>query len=438
MKTVTFECAPVRRLSGLVSVPGDKSISHRAIMLGAIAQGVTSIRGFLEGEDALATLEAFRLMGVTIERPRAAEVSVNGVGIDGLMAPRKEIYLGNSGTAMRLMTGLLCGQSFDCVLSGDESLSKRPMTRIAVPLERMGARIKTNDNGTPPIRIQGVEKSLKAIDYCTPMASAQVKSAVLLAGLRAAGRVRVTEPAPTRDHTERMLRGFGYAVEQEGLTVSLCGGGTLQAQDIDVPGDFSSAAFLIVAASLAQQCVLTIEAVGVNPTRTGALDILRLMGADITLSNQRLRGGEPVADIIVKSAQLRGIDVPENLVPLAIDEFPILCVAAACASGPTRVVGAQELRVKESDRIEATANGLRALGVRVETFADGLLIHPSPFRGGRVDSLGDHRIAMAFAVASARAQETITVLNCNNVQTSFPNFVEKMNACGFQMGSTDA
>lgn len=399
-------------------------------MLGAIAEGTTHVQGFLEGQDALATLAAFRAMGVDITGPDDGDLRIVGVGLHGLRAPPKPIDLGNSGTAMRLMTGLLAGQSFASVLCGDESLSNRPMTRVAEPLADMGAVITTDDGGTPPVRISARHEPLRGIDYKTPMASAQVKSALLLAGLYSDGEVRVTEPAPTRDHTERMLRGFGYTVHSQDLSVQLSGGGRLSGQSIRVPGDFSSAAFFIVGALLAHEAELTIERVGLNPTRTGALEILRLMGAKIDLLNQRQEGGEPLADIRVCSSALSGIDVPAELVPLAIDEFPVLCVAAACAQGETRIQGAGELRVKESDRIETTAAGLRSLGIEVDTQPDGLTVKPGQLQGGQVDSHGDHRIAMAFAIASVRANAKISIQNCANVQTSFPNFVELAKHCG--------
>ena len=419
----TFVVTPGGRLTGRVRVPGDKSMSHRSIMLGSLAEGVTQVEGFLEGEDALATLQAFRDMGVVIEGPHNGQVTIHGVGLHGLKAPGKALYMGNSGTSMRLLTGLLAGQAFDVELTGDASLSKRPMERVASPLRDMGAQISTGNEGRPPVRIRGGQP-LKGIHYDLPMASAQVKSAVLLGGLYAEGETSVTEPAPTRDHTERMLGGFGYDVRRDGATSALTGGGTLTACKLEVPADISSAAFFLVGASIAEGSELTLPHVGINPTRTGVIDILKLMGADIRLENQRDAGGEPVADIVVKSAPLKGIEIPEELVPLAIDEFPAIFIAAACAEGETVLRGAEELRVKESDRIQVMADGLAALGVDHQVFEDGIRISGGPFGGGEIQSHGDHRIAMSFAMASLRASGPITINDCANVATSFPGFAQ--------------
>lgn len=413
---------PGGRLSGRVRVPGDKSISHRSIMLGSLAEGTTEVAGFLEGEDALATIQAFRDMGVVIEGPHHGRVTVHGVGLHGLKQAPGPIYLGNSGTSMRLLSGLLAAQPFDSVLTGDASLSKRPMNRVAKPLREMGAVIETAPEGRPPLTIRGGQK-LTGMHYDMPMASAQVKSCLLLAGLYAAGETSVTEPAPTRDHTERMLRGFGYPVDVEGSTAKVESGHKLSATSIEVPADISSAAFFLVAASIAEGSEIVLEHVGINPTRTGVIDILKLMGADITLENQREVGGEPVADLRVRSAKLKGIDIPEDLVPLAIDEFPVLFVAAANAEGRTVLRGAEELRVKESDRIQVMADGLLALGVKCEPTPDGIIIDGGPYGGGEVWSHGDHRIAMSFSVASLRASAPIRIHDCANVATSFPNFL---------------
>ncbi|MGH8483226.1 MAG: bifunctional prephenate dehydrogenase/3-phosphoshikimate 1-carboxyvinyltransferase [Pseudomonas sp.] len=417
-----FLANPGGQLSGRIRVPGDKSISHRSIMLGSLAEGTTEVEGFLEGEDALATLQAFRDMGVVIEGPHHGRVTIHGVGLNGLKPPPGPIYLGNSGTSMRLLSGLLAAQPFDTVLTGDASLSKRPMNRVANPLREMGAVIETAAEGRPPMTIRGGHK-LKALTYTLPMASAQVKSCLLLAGLYAEGKTTVTEPAPTRDHTERMLRGFGYSVNVEGPTASLESGGKLTATHIEVPADISSAAFFLVAASIAEGSELVLEHVGINPTRTGVIDILKLMGGDITLENQREVGGEPVADLRVRGAKLKGIEIPEHLVPLAIDEFPVLFVAAACAEGRTVLRGAEELRVKESDRIQVMADGLLTLGVKCEPTPDGIIIDGGSIGGGEVHGHGDHRIAMAFSVASLRATAPIRIHDCANVATSFPNFL---------------
>jgi len=415
---------PVDSVAGVIRVPGDKSISHRALMLGGVAEGTTEVRGFLESEDCLATMRAMRSLGVAVERPGPDEVRVQGVGLHGLAAPTQSLDLGNSGTAMRLMTGLLSGQRFDSELIGDASLMKRPMERAAQPLRQMGARIATH-GGRPPVRIAGGSR-LSGIHYELPVASAQVKSAVLLAGLYARGATTVVEPAVTRDHTERMLLALGAEVDAVRGRVRLQPPRTLRACSLDVPGDFSSAAFFMVAGTIAGGAGLTIEGVGINPTRTGLLDILALMGANLRIVRHRSAGAEPVADIEVRPAQLKGIAVPPHLVPLAIDEFPALFVAAACAAGETVVTGAEELRVKESDRIAVMAEGLRALGVDCEVLFDGLKVRGSAdrgvFSGGRVDSHGDHRVAMSFVVASLRAREAIEILDVANVATSFPNF----------------
>ena len=436
-----FSVQPGGRLSGRLRVPGDKSISHRSIMLGALADGVTHVSGFLEGADAISTMNVFRALGVRIEGPDRGRVTVHGVGLHGLRGTDAPLDCGNAGTAMRLLMGLLAGQRFASTLVGDESLSRRPMRRVAEPLGRMGARIETRD-GTPPVRIHPVPH-LHGIDFEMPVASAQVKSAVLLAGLYAQGVTSVTEPAPTRDHTERMLEGFGAKLHREANRVSLRGGQRLAATSIDVPADISSAAFFLVGASIAPGSDLLLEHVGVNPTRTGVIEILRLMGADIELLDPREVGGEPVADLRVRSAPLRGIAVPERLVPLAIDEFPALFVAAACASGRTVVTGAEELRVKESDRIAVMADGLRALGVRAEPTPDGMTIEgrggePAVFDGGEVDSHGDHRIAMSFAIAALRAGGRLRIRDTANVATSFPGFPALARGAGLAVASAAA
>ncbi|MDU8362142.1 bifunctional prephenate dehydrogenase/3-phosphoshikimate 1-carboxyvinyltransferase [Pseudomonas syringae group sp. J309-1] len=421
-ENLVFLASPGGSVSGRVRVPGDKSISHRSIMLGSLAEGVTEVEGFLEGEDALATLQAFRDMGVVIEGPHHGRLTIHGVGLNGLKSAPGPIYLGNSGTSMRLLAGLLAAQSFDSTLTGDASLSRRPMGRVAEPLRAMGAVIETAAEGRPPLKIKGGQ-TLNGVTYEMPIASAQVKSSLLLAGLYGQGTTTVIEPAPTRDHTERMLRGFGHPVTVDGAKVSVTSGSGLTAARIEVPADISSAAFFMVAASIAEGSDLVLEHVGINPTRTGVIDILRLMGADITLENQREAGGEPVADVRVRSASLKGIEIPEALVPLAIDEFPVIFVAAACAQGRTVLRGAEELRVKESDRIQAMADGLLTLGISVEPTPDGIIIDGGQIGGGVVNAQGDHRIAMAFSVAALRAAAPIQIHDCANVATSFPNFL---------------
>lgn len=434
-KSITFKVQPGGNLQGEARVPGDKSMSHRSIMLGSLAEGVTHVKGFLEAEDALATLQAFRDMGVKIEGPVNGELTIYGVGKHGLKEPKNDLYLGNSGTSMRLLSGLLAGQPFNSVLTGDKSLSGRPMKRVTTPLAAMGAQIETTEQGTAPLRITGQAGQLTGIDYAMPMASAQVKSCLLLAGMYAQGETSVTEPAPTRDHTERMLTGFNYPVKKQGSKVMISAEGHLKAADIDVPSDISSAAFFLVGASIAPGSDLLLKHVGINPTRTGVIDILRLMGAHIEVLNEREVGGEPVADLHVMYSPLKGIDIPEHLVPLAIDEFPVLFVAAACAQGQTRLTGAEELRVKESDRIQVMADGLQILGVDAQPTVDGMVIQGGAIGSGEVDSHGDHRIAMSFSIAGLRAGGPITIRDCANVNTSFPEFKDLVKRLGLNLVS---
>lgn len=435
MSQIDYIVKPGGQLSGEFRVPGDKSISHRSIMFGSIADGTTHVTGFLQGEDSLNTLRAFRAMGVEIDGPTDnGEVTIKGVGIDGLKQPSSSIDLGNSGTSIRLMSGLLSGQSFDLELSGDRSLSKRPMKRVTDPLALMGAQIDTGEGGKPPLKIHG-GSPLKGINYDLPMASAQVKSCLLLAGMYAEGKTCITEPATTRDHTERMLNAFSYPVTTTGNQMCIEGGGRLKACDIDVPADISSAAFFLVGASIAKGSDITLQHVGINPTRTGVIDILKLMGANIELLNERVVGGEPVADIRVQSAQLKGINVPEELVPLAIDEFPVLFVAAACATGKTVITGAEELRVKESDRIQVMEDGLIAIGVDATATADGMIINGGAIKGGAAHSRDDHRIAMAFTMAGLRSESEILIEDCENVNTSFPDFTGLANRAGISVST---
>lgn len=436
MSTAHWQVQQGGALQGSLVVPGDKSISHRSLMLGALASGRTEVTGFLASEDCLATLKALRAMGVSIEQRDASHIFVDGVGRDGLRAPDGSLDMGNAGTAMRLFMGLLSGQRFDSTLVGDASLMRRPMERAARPLREMGAVIETHD-GRPPVVIRG-GRPLHAIDFQMPVASAQVKSAVLLAALFAEGRTRVTETAPTRDHTERMLAGFGVEVLRSGSSVAIQGGQALRSARVAVPGDFSSAAFFMVAASIAGGAGLTLRNVGVNPTRTGLLDMLVAMGADIRLQRHDDGAPEPVADIEIRPAALRGIRVPDALVPLAIDEFPVFFIAAACAEGETLVRGAEELRVKESDRLAVMAEGLKALGVEHELLPDGMWIRGRPggvpaFSGGRIDSHGDHRIAMSFAVAALRAGGPVAIDDTANVATSFPGFGALARAAGLDL-----
>ncbi|MBF0415207.1 MAG: 3-phosphoshikimate 1-carboxyvinyltransferase [Magnetococcales bacterium] len=422
-------------LTGIVGVPGDKSISHRSVILGSVAKGQTRVSGLLEGEDVLRTMEAFRAMGVAIQRHAAGDYVIDGVGLDGLAEPDHVLDMGNSGTGMRLLTGLLASQSFFSVVTGDDSLRTRPMGRVIKPLTRMGAVILGRDgNRLAPLAIRGRE--LLPLEHETGVASAQVKSAILLAGLNTPGVTEVTEPALSRDHTERMLAGFGATVERHGLRVAVTGWPELRGQSIRVPGDISSAAFFMVAALLCPGSEVTITGVGVNPTRTGLLDLLGEMGAGITLENQRTEGGEPVADIRVVHTELQGMTVPPEVIPRAIDEFPIFFVAASLAHGQTVLRGAEELRHKESDRIRSMVMGLSQLGARVEEEGDGVIIHgrPEGLQGGvTVDSLTDHRVAMSMVVAGLRCREPVRVLRTANIATSFPDFVERMRGLGVQV-----
>ncbi len=429
----TFNIDPGGRLRGTIAVPGDKSMSHRSVIFASIAEGVTVISGFLEGEDTLATVAAFRHMGVSIEGPRDGRLEIRGAGLRGLVAPPESLDLGNSGTAMRLLPGVLAGQSFDVTLCGDASLSGRPMARIITPLTSMGARIGAGEGVTPPLAIHGRGAALTAIEYHMPVASAQVKSCLLLAGLYADGVTTIHEPAPSRDHTERMLAAFGHRVQRSGDVVAVEGAAGLASISVEIPGDISSAAFFLVGASIAPGSDLRITGVGMNPTRTGVVEILRAMGAQIEVENRRSIGGEPLADLRVVGADLHGIDIPPSLVPLAIDEFPALLVAAACAHGETLLSGARELRVKESDRIAAMAAGLSVLGVDAEAHDDGMRIRGGTLGGGRVESRGDHRIAMAFSMAGLRATQPVVVADCANVATSFPGFADLARDAGLSI-----
>ncbi|ABQ54811.1 3-phosphoshikimate 1-carboxyvinyltransferase [Legionella pneumophila serogroup 1] len=428
---LNFISKPVVCLKGEITVPGDKSISHRSIIFGAIAIGTSVIDGFLDGEDCIATLKAFQSMGVRIEGPDKQRVIIHGVGKYGLKQPQNIIDCGNSGTSMRLLAGLLAAQQFDSQLTGDESLLKRPMLRISRPLSQMGADVTTQD-GKPPILIKGGKK-LNGIHYVMPEASAQVKSCLLLAGMYAEGQTKITENAVSRDHTERMLRTFSYPVQIQDGVIVIDRNGECHGTRLNIPGDISSAAFFIVAASITPGSDILIRNVGINPTRTGIIHILTEMGADIKVLNQRAYGEEPVADLHIRYSQLKGIDIPVSMVPLAIDEFPVIFIAAACAQGKTTLHGAKELRLKESDRIGAMVDGLNQLGVHAEGFDDGILIEGGSIQGGEVNSRGDHRIAMSFAIAGAVASAPVTIKNCANVATSFPSFVTTANILHFQI-----
>jgi 3-phosphoshikimate 1-carboxyvinyltransferase len=434
-----FEAHPARSVSGTIAVPGDKSISHRAMMLSGIAEGTSEVTGFLASEDCLASLAAMRALGVHIEQPSPTHVVIRGAGLRGLQDARRTLDMGNAGTAMRLFTGLLSAQDFNSQLIGDASLMKRPMERVAKPLREMGADVRTR-GGTPPVDIGGGHR-LHGIEYRMPVASAQVKSAVLLAALYADSSTTVIAPALSRDHSERMLASCGVRLDIDGLRTTLHPPRALANQRLNVPGDFSSAAFFIVAGLLgAAGEGLLIQNVGMNPTRTGLLDILRSMGGNIDIQNARETGAEPVADLLVRASALRGIQVPVQLVPLAIDELPVLFVAAACAAGETVVTGAEELRVKESDRIAAMSAGLQTLGVAHSVLPDGMRIEGrgagSAFSGGEIDSFGDHRIAMSFVIASLRAAKSISIRDVANVATSFPGFVALARSAGLDISES--
>ncbi len=437
MSSLTYTVQAGGTLNGVAKVPGDKSMSHRSVMFGSLANGTTEVDGFLQGEDALHTLDAFVQMGVDIERAGDGRVIINGQGHKALTAPSGDIYLGNSGTGMRLLAGLMAGLGMPCRITGDESLALRPMGRVIKPLHAMGAEISGDANDRPPLTLKERTTPLNAIEYDCPVVSAQVKSCVLLAGLFAKGRTVVNETGITRDHTERMLKGFGVDVQVHGLSSSIEGGQSLQAASLTVPGDISSAAFFLVGASIAVGSDVTLQGVGMNPTRTGIIDILRLMGAKINVINERVSAGEPVADLHVIGSKLNGVQIPENLVSLAIDEFPSIFVAASVAKGTTVITGAEELRVKETDRIQVMVDGLLALGVDITGTPDGAIIKGGSIEGGTADSCGDHRTAMAFSMAALMAKNPITVLDCANVATSFPGFVELAGQMGLKISSSD-
>lgn len=426
-----FRIRPGGAISGRITVPGDKSISHRAMMLGAIAEGETTIHGFLQGEDTLATAKAFQQMGVEIINDGKL-VRVKGVGLHGLHAHKGLLDLGNSGTSVRLMTGLLSAQAFNSELVGDKSLMTRPMLRIINPLRSMNAAIDCTDKGTLPIKITG-GRQLRGIEYELPVASAQLKSCLLLAGLYAEGTTTIIENEPTRDHTERMFNTFSHQLSRKGNRISSNKADKLVGTEVIIPADFSSAAFFIVAATLVPDSDLILENVGVNPTRDAMLKVMKLMGADITLENERLQSGEPVADVHVKSSELNGIAIPEDCVSIAIDEFPAILVAAACAKGETRLTGAAELRVKESDRIQSMLDGFMATGIKAEGTEDGMTIQGGRFNGGEINSHGDHRIAMAFAVAGMISAGNMVINDCDNVSTSFPGFVDLARRAGMDI-----
>ncbi len=409
---------------GTVSVPGDKSISHRALLLGALAKGTTRITGLSHGQDVMSTLACLRKMGIRIDQSNGVTV-VHGKGLSGLSRSETALDAGNSGTTIRLLSGILAAQPFRSVIKGDASLSKRPMNRIIQPLSLMGADIHANEGGFPPLQIQGT--TLRPIDYVSPVASAQIKSCILLAGLFINGTTSVTEPQQSRDHTERMFPCFEIPVEKEGLTVRVNGPAKLRAASIDIPGDISSAAFYMIAAMLIQNSNLTIRNIGINPTRTGLIHVLEQMGARIRKTNVSDANGEPRADLIVTHNQLHGTNIGSKHVPLLIDEIPILAIAATQAEGRTTIRDAKELRVKESDRIDAIEKNLKSMGVEIETFEDGFSITgPQSLKGAHIESFGDHRIAMAFSIAGLLADGKTVIQNSECAQISYPAFFETL------------
>ncbi len=412
-------------MHGEITPPADKSISHRAIMFASLAEGKSTISNFLQAEDPLRTLQAFRKMGIEIDDSDKNRIMVKGRGLHGLSAPEDVIDCGNSGTTMRLMSGVLAAQSFSSVLSGDKFLRKRPMGRIIKPLTEMGANIVPEPGGYPPLHIKG--KNLQPVTYNSPIASAQVKSAILLAGLYCKGRTTVTEPGKSRDHTERMLLSCGADITINDLEVSIQGTKGLTPFDITIPGDLSSAAFFIVAALIVPGSDIVIKNAGINPTRTGVIEILQSMGGEISLQHEHEVSGEPVADIRVRHSRLSGTDIGGDLVLRAIDEFPVICVASAMARGKTRISGAAELRVKESDRIASMSTELKKMGVNVEEFEDGLAIEGSEkIRSATLQSHGDHRIAMSLAIAGLTVEAETAIEDTECVNTSFPGFTDLM------------
>ncbi|MCM3719322.1 3-phosphoshikimate 1-carboxyvinyltransferase [Fictibacillus phosphorivorans] len=419
------QLTPIHRLNGTIKVPGDKSISHRSVMFGSIAEGKTTINGFLTGEDCLSTISCFKKLGVNIVQD-GEHVTVEGSGISGLKQSSDDLYVGNSGTTIRLMLGILANTSFSSVLTGDESIAKRPMNRVTKPLREMGAEIEGNEEGNKvPLHIKG--GNVKGIHYHSPIASAQVKSAILLAGLQGEGTTSVTEPLKSRDHTERMLEAFGVELKSDNLTVSIDGGQQLKGTHIEVPGDISSAAFFLVAGAIVPESTITLQKVGLNPTRTGILDVLHDMGAEISYENVNEEASEPYGDLVVKTSSLKGTVIEGDVIPRLIDEIPIIALAATQAEGETIIKDAQELRVKETDRIETVVNELQKMGAQIEATEDGMIIHgKSPLKGASVQSYGDHRIGMMLSIAACLAEGETTLDQSEAVAVSYPSFFDQL------------
>jgi 3-phosphoshikimate 1-carboxyvinyltransferase len=416
---------PIQSLKGTIKVPGDKSISHRAVMFGSIAEGKTTINGFLTGEDCLSTISCFKKLGVNIEQDNE-QVTIEGKGISGLKPPTEDLYVGNSGTTIRLMLGILANTHFTSVLTGDDSISKRPMNRVTKPLKQMGAEIDGNESGNKvPLQIKG--GSIRGTHYHSPIASAQVKSAIILAGLEAEGTTSVTEPLKSRDHTERMLEAFGAEIKSDALTVSIDGGQQLKGAHIEVPGDISSAAFFLVAGAIIPDSTITLQKVGLNPTRTGILDVLNDMGAQISYENVNEEASEPYGDLVIKTSSLKGTVVKGDLIPRLIDEIPIIALAATQAEGQTVIQDAHELRVKETDRIKTVVNELKKMGADIEATEDGMFINgKAPLRGASVQSYGDHRIGMMLSIASCIAEGETTLSKSEAVAVSYPSFFDQL------------
>jgi 3-phosphoshikimate 1-carboxyvinyltransferase len=416
----------IQSLNGMIKVPGDKSISHRAVMFGSIAEGQTTINGFLTGEDCLSTIYCFKKLGVSIEQDNE-QVTVEGKGISALQKPAEDLYVGNSGTTIRLMLGILSNTPFTSVLTGDESIAKRPMNRVTQPLKQMGAQIEGKESGNKvPLQIKG--GNIKGLHYHSPIASAQVKSAIILAGLEGDGTTSVTEPLKSRDHTERMLKAFGAQVETDSLTVSVKGGQKLKGTHIEVPGDISSAAFFLVAGAIVPNSTITLQKVGLNPTRTGILDVLNDMGAQISFQNVNEEASEPYGDLVINTSSLKGTVIEGDVIPRLIDEIPIIALAATQAAGQTIIKDAHELRVKETDRIETVVNELKKMGAEIEATEDGMIINgKTPLRGASVQSHGDHRIGMMLSVASCIAEGKTTLSKSEAIAVSYPSFFDQLN-----------